>query len=91
MENFGYSLYKVLHPSVDPLVRTLEEARRAAGVKEWQLPPFCDVCRARVARNVASACRYLHDVGIMHRDLKDANVLVRAGRRGAAGALRQAC
>ncbi len=72
MENFGYSLWKILHPSLDPLVATLEAQRGKP------LPAFCDRCRDRVARNVASACRYLHDVGIMHRDLKDQNVLVRA-------------
>jgi serine/threonine protein kinase len=42
--------------------------------------PFDNAARATVARHVASAMRFLHDRGVMHRDLKDANTLVDPGR-----------
>ena len=87
MELYGVSLYDVLHKSQHALVE-LQRGR--------PLPPFTNESKRTVARNVASACRYLHDLGIMHRDLKDCNVLVDPGNKYRAkltdfGASAQAC
>jgi serine/threonine protein kinase len=71
MELYGVSLYDVLQRSQHALV---EKDRMDRG--RGPLPPFTNENRRTVAHNVASACRYLHDMGIMHRDLKDCNVLV---------------
>ena len=67
MELYGVSLYDVL-----------QEGQHAHAERKLgrALPPFTNEHRRTVAHNVASACRYLHDLGIMHRDLKDCNVLV---------------
>lgn len=68
MELYGVSLHAVLHKTQHELVEAQRGGRK--------LPDFENKHRITVAHNVASACRYLHDVGIMHRDLKDCNVLV---------------
>ena len=71
LERFGVSLASVLHsPARAVELRTVDKLRCPG------LPEFTDECRARVARHVASACRYLHDIGVYHGDLKDSNVLV---------------
>jgi serine/threonine protein kinase len=60
MERYGVSLYSLLHDN---------NAKKEG-------PVFDNASKRTVAMNVASACRYLHDVGMLHRDLKDQNVLV---------------
>ena len=71
LERFGVSLASVLHsPASAVEIRTVDRK------KDPELPDFSDECRARVARHVASALRYLHDIGVYHGDLKDSNVLV---------------
>ncbi len=67
MELYGVSLYDVLQKS---------QHARVEKQRGRKLPAFTNEHRQTVAHNVASACRYLHDLGIMHRDLKDQNVLV---------------
>ncbi len=70
MERYGVSLYDLLH---DRAALELSHAKKG-GLQP--LPVFDNACKRTVALNVASACRYLHDVGMLHRDLKDQNVLV---------------
>ena len=74
MELYGVSLYDVLQKSQHNLV-----CKRLKQYEEKGLPPFHNEERITVAQNVASACRYLHDLGMLHRDLKDMNVLVDPG------------
>ena len=68
MELYGVSLYDVLQE------KQHEHVLKRLNIKE--LKPFHNKERITVAHNVASACRYLHDLGMLHRDLKDQNVLV---------------
>ena len=66
MELYGISLYDVLQES--------QHARVCAQLQlKNGLPVFNNAARITVAQNVASACRYLHDLGMLHRDLKGAS------------------
>ena len=62
MELYGVSLYDVLQESQHKLV--------CSRLNIDSLKPFNNAARITVAQNVASACRYLHDLGMLHRDLK---------------------
>ena len=59
LERFGVSLASVLHSPASAV-----EIRKVDGIEELKQPLFTDDCRARVARHVASAMRYLHDIGV---------------------------
>ena len=67
MECYGISLYDALRET------QLQMHERRLG---RPLARITNKGRVTVARHVASACRYLHDLGMSHRDLKDQNVLV---------------
>lgn len=58
MERFGVSLYSMLR-----------DADQRAAFERFNRA-HADEGAATIAANVASACRYLHDIGMMHRDLK---------------------
>ena len=64
-----YSMKKIAGSTLKQIFDRLKLADSAA-VKEWTLPHFI-----RVMLRVAQACAFAHDHGVVHRDVKPANIM----------------
>ncbi len=69
------SLFKLLHDNRSPKGKIKDDA-----IKELEIEHLSDIVAFRIVKDIANGLSYIHDRGIIHRDVSTSNILVTGPR-----------